>query len=414
MKFELTLAYRHLRYSPGQTLLTVMTVAISVTVMIFLNSLILGLQNRILRDQIGALPHLTIKMAEKRPRATATGSLQSLGQIPVGTIIQEQALQRTDIDQPITLGEQLRHYPEVMAVVPSVRGQAFIIRGARRYGITCSCSEPPLQEQVVGLQEDLVAGHWLDLSADEVAIGFRLANDLGASVGQTVVLESSEGVRLNLRVGAIFDTGVNAIDQGQAFLTLRTGQSLFATGRNVSSILVKLRDPFQANILAERMTASLGVKVDSWMNEQAQIVNAFNAQNSTRLMISGFSLLASAFGIASVLIVSVLQKSKQIGILKSIGAKDRQLMLVFTSEGLFVSLLGALIGSGLGFLLLQFLSGIRQVARFGKQNQLFPVAFEPSIFLGAIAAAVLSTLIASLLPAWRAARMKPVDVIRGG
>lgn len=411
MRFEATLAYRHLRYSPGQSLLTILTVAVAVTVMIFINSLILGLQNRILRDQIGSLPHVTVKMAERQPAA--------LAELPGGSgfrgsSIEKQAIQRVDIQQPDLLEEQLMKFQGVTAAVSAVRGQAFVIRGQKRYGVTVAGSVPFRYERIVSLQENMIAGRWLDITAEEVVLGFRLADDLGVKVGDRIRLQSSEGISQTFRIAGMFDTGLNSLDQGQVFVTLRAAQDLFATGRDVSSVNLKLSQPFLANDLADRIAGALGYKSESWMREQAQIVNAFNAQNSSRLMISGFSLLASAFGIASVLIVSVLQKSKQIGILKSIGARDRQLMLVFTLEGLFIAVLGASLGAFSGSLLLRALMGIKQVARFGKANTLFPVTFDANVFLGAMGAAVLATLVASILPAWRAARMNPVDVIRGG
>ncbi len=413
LRFETMLAVRHLRYSPGQTGLTIGTVAIAVTVMIFINSLILGLQRRILRDQIGALPHVTVKMPELKPTALEALASPQPDQMSVSRL-ETQAQQRLDIEQPELLEEQLRKFPGVRVAVASARGQAFVVRGARRYGVSVSGADPVRQDAIVNLSRDLLEGRWLDLGADELAMGFKLADELGAHLGDRVRLESSEGVKGVFRIAGIFDTGVNAVDGGQVFVTLRAAQNLFATGRNVSAVLLKLEDPFTADQLALRINQSLGYKTESWMKEQAMIVNGFNAQNSSRRMISAFSLLASAFGIASVLIVSVLQKSKQIGILKSMGARDRQLMWVFTLEGLYISLLGAVLGALGGAGLLYLLSGIKQVARFGKTNQLFPVAFDASVFLGAMGAAVLATLVASLLPALRAARMNPVEIIRGG
>ena len=150
------------------------------------------------------------------------------------------------------------------------------------------------------------------------------------------------------------------------------------------------------------------------MEEQAQLVNAFAAQNSTRVMISFFSLAASAFGIASVLIVSVFQRSRQIGILKSMGAKDAQILRVFALQGLFISVIGAVVGAVSAYGLLTFLSGFKQVARFGKSDQLFPVILDPKTFAMAMLAAIVATLLASLLPALRAARTNPVEVINEG
>jgi lipoprotein-releasing system permease protein len=131
-------------------------------------------------------------------------------------------------------------------------------------------------------------------------------------------------------------------------------------------------------------------------------------------MISAFSLIASSFAIASVLIVSVLQKSKQIGILKSIGATRKQILGIFTLEGLGIALAGSTTGAILGTLIVYLISLPRQrTARPGHApDQLFPVAIMPEYILGAMLAAILSTLIAALFPARRAAKMNPVDVMR--
>ncbi len=412
MRFEVFVAARYLRSSPGQTLLTVGAVAVAVTVVVFINSLIGGLQVRLLRDNVGALPHVTVRAAPPDPVP-----LQDLPSPHPGTVyasrLQKLSETRRDLENPEVLCEQLSRFEGVTFLSPAVRGQAFLVRGARRFGVTVSGADPPLQERLVGLQEDLVGGRWLDLGPDEVVVGFRLAEDAGVGLGERVRLVSAEGVAQVFRVVGIFDTGSNAVDRGQVFVTLRAGQALFRTGRKVSSIQMKLRDPFQADRVARSIHLSLGLETDSWMQEQAMFVNGFRAQDQSRMMISFFSLLASAFGIASVLIVSVVRKSREIGILKSMGARDRQIMLVFTLQGLFISWLGSAAGCAAAWTLLTFLSGVRQVARFGKSDQLFPVSFEPGLFVNAALAAVVSTLLASLLPARRAAGMKPVEVLRG-
>lgn len=412
MRFETFVAARYLRSSPGQTLLTVGAVAIAVTVVVFINSLIDGLQVRLLNDNVGSIPHVTVRVPPPDPEPL--GDLARPGDPTVyATRVEKLAEKRRDLEDPGRVEEQLARFPGVVALSPAVRGQAFLVRGTRRFGVTVSGADPIRQERIVQLQDDLVAGRWLDLGPEEVVVGFRLAEDAGVGLGDRVRLNSSEGVSQVFRVAGVFDTGSNAVDLGYVFVNLRAAQSLFRTGRNVSSLQMKLADPFQADRVAAAVEASLGYETDSWMQEQAMFVNGFRAQDQSRRMISAFSLLASAFGIASVLIVSVLRKSKEIGILKSMGARDSQVLAVFLLQGLFVALLGAAAGCGLGFGLLKMLSGIKQVARFGKSDQLFPIAFEPSIFLAASAAAVLSTLVAALLPARRASRMNPVEVLRG-
>lgn len=416
MRFEAKLAYRHLVSSGGQTLLTIAAVAIAVTVIIFIQTLITGVQRRIFKDLMGSLPHITVKPPDPAPRtlAEAMGKQPTSGGPLLVTEREKQVQQRTDIEQWRQLETQLAQFPGVRVVASAVRDNAFLIRGAKRLGVTISGGDPPRQERLIGLQEDMIAGRWLDIGPDEVVIGWRLAEEAGVALGDRVRLESSQGGADTYRIAGIFDTGNNNADGGQAFMNLRAAQSLFRMRQDVSSILIKLDDPFQANVIGDQIAATLPYEVESWMREQAFIVNGFRAQDGSRIMISGFALLASSFGIASVLIVSVVQKSRQIGILKSMGARDQQILTVFTLEGLGIALVGALAGSFFGFLLLHALSRIPQAARFGKTDTLFNIVYEPSIFGGACAAAIVATLLASILPARRAARLNPVEVIRGG
>jgi lipoprotein-releasing system permease protein len=137
-------------------------------------------------------------------------------------------------------------------------------------------------------------------------------------------------------------------------------------------------------------------------------------QTASAYLISAFSLVASAFAIASILIVSVLQKSKQIGILKSMGARRRQILRAFVFEGLGIALVGSTVGASVGITIVYLLSLIEQpVTRVGQTpEQLFPVAILPWYIMVAMLAATGATVLAALLPARHAARLNPVDAIR--
>ena len=413
MRFEARLAWRHLVSGGGQTWLTICAVAIAVTVIIFIQTLITGVQKRFVGDLVGPLPHVTVKMPDPLP-----APLSAVEKAPKGTIltsdVQKQVQQRTDIENWKQLEVQLAQFPGVKTVTSAVRGSGFLFRGAKRFPVTVSGADPLKQEKISPVQKDLLAGRWLDLGPGEVVIGVRLAEEAGVGLGEPVRIQSAQGVTESYKVVGIVYSGNNATDLGQAFLTLRAAQSLFRTGQNVSSLLVKLDDPFQADAVAEQMQKTLPYKVDSWMKDSAFILNAIRSQNQSRDMICAFVLLASAFAIASVLIVSVIQKKKQIGILKSMGARDRQILTVFTLEGLGVAVGGSIVGCIWAFFLLKALEGIPQAARFGKADKLFNIVYEPTIFGGAALAAIVATLIAAILPARQAAKLSPVEVIRGG
>lgn len=409
MKFEAMLAWRYVTTSRGQTGLTVAAVAAAVCLIIFINCLLLGVQTRFVNDLIGSMAHISVKVPDPDPVP-----LQNTADTKYAVTVQKQLQQRSDLKRPERLEELLQTYPHVQHTAPSVGGQAFLIRGARQFGVTVRGGEPVKQEPISTLNDDMVAGRWLTIGSNDIVIGYKLAQDTGVKLGDTVTLISSEQVRQTFTVAGIFDTGQVQIDGSTIFLTLRAAQQLFATGRDAKSISIKLDDPWKANEVSKLISDSLGLKTESWMEEQAQLVNAFAAQNGSRVMISFFSLSASAFGIASVLIVSVIQRSRQIGILKSMGAKDHQILKVFALQGLFISVIGAIAGAVAGYALLTVLMSFKQVARFGKSDKLFPAILSPKIFALAMLAAIVATVLAALLPAFRAARTNPVEVISEG
>lgn len=409
MRFEAKLAWRYVTTSRGQTGLTVAAVAAAVCLIIFINCLLLGVQTRFINDLIGALAHISVKVPDPDPVPLEDGS-----ESQYAATIQKQLRKKDELRRPEELERLLYSFPHVKSTAASVGGQAFLIRGAQRFGISVRGADPVKQEGISNLSDDMVGGRWLSIGPNDLVIGYKLSQDTGLKLGDTVTLISSEQVRKTFTIGGIFDTGQVQVDGSTVFMTLRASQQLFATGRDARSISIKLDDPWQANRVSQMIEDSLGLKTESWMVEQAQLVNAFAAQNGTRVMISLFSLAASAFGISSVLIVSVFQRSRQIGILKSMGAKDYQVLRVFALQGLFISVIGAVVGALGGYTLLTVLMSFKQVARFGKSDQLFPAILDPKVFALAMLAAVIATLMASLLPALRAARTNPVDVISEG
>ena len=239
----------------------------------------------------------------------------------------------------------------------------------------------------------------------------RTAEDLNVTTGARVRLVSSTGASDSFTVAGIDSRGEG---RGSAYVTLRTGQSLFNLRTAVTSIYIKVYDIFDADAVADRILARFPYKVESWSRQSPEFLAALKAQSATAYLISAFSLVASSFAIAAVLIVSVLRKSKQIGILKSMGARRRQILTIFLLEGLSVAVVGSLFGAVVGTTLVYLLSLIEQpVTRPGQTPEpLFPAFISPAFILVAMLAAILATVLAALLPARRAARLNPVDVMR--
>jgi len=409
IRFESLIALRHLLAGGGQTLLTVSAVAAGVIIVIFITSLIFGLQQRLTELLTDAIPHVTVTVEEPEPKplSRVPGAPQDLS----STQIEQRAPQLKFIDNYPTVVEMIRRLPNVRAVAPVVTGQAFISKGANPVGVAVVGADPELQDRITPVTKDLIAGKYVGLGSDEIVIDGELAKDLDVSTGERVRVTSGTGASDSFTIAGIYSRGQG---RGSAYVTLRTGQSLFGLGSTVNAVYVKLIDIYDANSVADRIMALVPYEAKSWTREFPQFLSSLQVQTASAYLISGFSLVASGFAIAAVLIVSVLQKSKQIGILKSMGARRRQILTVFIFEGLGVAIIGSALGAILGTVIVLLLSLFRQpVTRVGQApEQLFPVRVLPFYIGLAIAAAILSTVIAAVLPARRAAKMNPVDVMR--
>ena len=409
IRFEAQVAVRHLLSGGGQTLLTVSAVAAGVIIVIFITSLIFGLQQHLTELLTDAIPHVTVTVEEPKPRP-----LSRVPGAPPGlssTDVEQRAPQLKFIDNYPAVVETIRRLPNVREVAPVVSGQAFVSKGANPIGVAVVGSDPELQDRITPVTKDLISGKYLGLGSDEIVIDTELAKDLNVTTGERVRVTSGTGTSDSFTIAGIYTRGQG---RGSAYVTLRTGQSLFGLGSMVNAIQVKLINIYDADSVADRIMALMPYEAKSWTREFPQFLSSLQVQTASAYLISGFSLVASGFAIAAVLIVSVLQKSKQIGILKSMGARRRQILTIFIFEGFGVAVIGSALGAIMGAAIVLLLSIFKQpVTRVGQApEQLFPVRIIPFYIALAITAAIVSTVLAAVLPARRAAKMNPVDVMR--
>jgi lipoprotein-releasing system permease protein len=211
-------------------------------------------------------------------------------------------------------------------------------------------------------------------------------------------------------VTGLFDLGNKGANQRTTYVALRTAQSLLGLVGGVSSIEVTVQDVYAAETIARRITAATGVEADSWIATNAQFFSAVQAQTTANTTIRFFVGLSVAFGIASVLVVSVVQKSREIGILRAMGIARGQILRIFLIQGGLLGLLGSLGGSALALAALQLWL---RYARNADGTPLFALVLDPGLFVSAVLLATATGLAAAFAPALRAARLDPVVAIRG-
>ncbi len=404
LPFEWIVALRFLREGRMQTLFIVSGVAIGVAVIVFMSALLSGMQANFVRRVLTTQPHIQLLPPKEVVRPLGAGSAAAQG-----AIVQPPMQRLKSIDQWQAVMTQIRALPEVLVVSPSATGSALVVRGDVSRAISLVGIEPELYFRIVTLPEKIVAGS-TRLSGSDILVGTELASDLGVGVGDKLRVSSAQSAGTTLTVAGIFDLGNKSANQRTTYVALRTAQSLLGLAGGVSSIDVTLRDVYAAETIAQRLTSATGVQADSWIRTNAQFFAAVNAQTTSNTAIRFFVGLSVAFGIASVLVVSVVQRGKEIGILRAMGVSRGQILRVFLLQGGLLGLAGSVLGSAIGASALVL--WIRTV-RNADGTPLFPLTVEPALFGATLLLATATGLIAAFAPALRAARLDPVVAIRG-
>ncbi len=401
--FERRVAVRFLREGRMQTVLIIVGVAAGVAVVAYISALITGLQRNTLEKTLGAQAHVTLSAPDDvvlpaRAALAATTALvhtQPRVQRP-RTIANWQAL------VPI-----LEALPAVVGVSPMVAGAGLARRGEASNSIALMGVDLERYERIVHLRAKVVQGE-ARLAPGEGIIGRELADDLGVRVGDRINLVT--GTRSDsVRVTALVDLGVRELNRRTVIVPLRAAQSLVGLPGGATQIDLALADVWAARSLAADLAQRFPYQVESWQELNSQLVSALNAQSVSTALIRGVVMVVVVLGIASVLVVSVVQKQREIGILRAIGATQGQMLRVFLLQGAIVGALGSTLGVLLALGLIQ---AFTTFVRGSDGLPLFAITLAPSLALTIAGIATVCGVLAAVAPARRAAALDPAQAIR--
>jgi lipoprotein-releasing system permease protein len=402
--FERRVATRFLREGRMQTVLIIVGVAAGVAVVAYISALITGLQANTLDKTLGAQAHLSISPLKDTVQAAAGPPAAGTAQL-VQT--QPRAQRARSVDNWQALVPLLEAQPGVAAVSPMVAGAGLALRGQAQKSIALVGVELDRYDRIVNLRRKVVAGV-ARLGPGEAVIGVELAQDLGLRVGDRLSIATG-GVTDSARVTALVDLGVRELNRRTVIVPLRAAQSLVGLPGGATNVDVALVDVWQAPALAQQLGARWPYLVESWQDTNAGLVSALNAQSISTSLIRAVVMVVVVLGIASVLVVSVVQKRREIGILRAMGATQGQVLRIFLLQGAIV---GAL-GSALGVLLaVALIAAFTTFVRGADGLPLFAITLAPGLALRIAAVATLCGVLAAVAPARRAARLDPAQAIR--
>ncbi|MDP1371736.1 ABC transporter permease [Acinetobacter lwoffii] len=395
---EWKIAVSFLREGRAQSIMITIGVAVGVAVIVFITALIQGLQANIVERTLGTQAHIRLLSPDEVNRIVSP---------PAGTVqlLQEdkraQRLRSINNWQQIT--ETLDQLPVLTSVSPVVSGPAFVQRGDAIESVALVGMNLERYQQIIPLKEYLISGQ-LRVGADDVLIGSQLAKDLGVQVGSKLRLDTGQQKSALVNIAGIFELGVRELDARYVYLDLKQAQSLLGLPGGVTVIDLTIANIFEADQVAAQVGRLTSLKAESWIETNAQLMNAITAQSLSTNMIIVFVAISVAFGIASVMSVSVVQRTREIGILRATGATQSQILRVFLFQGAIFGLLGSVLGSIVSYGLVWVFNN------FGPGLFYIPISIELVIL--ALLLATLTGVLAAAVPSRRAAALDPVEAIR--
>lgn len=315
------------------------------------------------------------------------------------------------------LTNKISENPHVKGVSPFVQGQVLLKEGERFFAVALKGIDPSTTQEVTKLKQYLVAGDISSLNQNGVIIGKELAFMFGLRLGSEVKVNTPSGKLQNFKIVGIFTSGMYDYDLNLVFMNMKTAQDILGQGNVVSGVSVKLDNLYLADKVRNELSTALGFdySIKTWMEANQNFFAALKLEKLTMFIILTLIILVAAFNIASTLIVMVVEKTKDIGILRAMGMTASGIRKIFTIEGLMIGGLGTLLGAAGGIILCVLLKKYQfiKLPQDIYYIERLPVSLQiwPDITL-IILSAFFITLVSTIYPAQKAAKFEPVEALR--
>jgi len=325
--------------------------------------------------------------------------------------------------------DQLKVDKEIVSAAPFIMGQVMASYGKRAHGVFLRGIDAESEMKTTDIGRFMKEGSIESLTTKNdspgIIIGKELASSIGVFKGDVLSILSPVGkigplgmlpkVR-QFRVVGIFEVGMFEYDSNLVLTDLRTAQEFFDMKDEVTGIQLRLADIYKASVVRERIHKQLAFPLyaKDWMQMNRNLFSALKLEKFAMFIILILIILVASFNIVSTLIMNVMEKKREIAILKAMGATDKSIMSIFMLQGLFIGLLGTVIGIAGGYLLCYVLNTYQIIKLPADVYYLshLPVKTKFSDFLAVSLSAVGISFLATIYPAWQAAKVNPVEPLR--
>ena len=381
---SLSIAARFLRKSPVQSILIAAGIAVGIGVQVFLGSLITSLQTSLVDQTIGNSPQVVVRAQQDGAAVAYTPELQ----------------------------QAMESQGEITTVVPTRTFSAIFRKGSESAPLQFTGGALDQLDTIYDISGRLVAGE-ASLAASEVIVGKDFADGFALKPGDVASFVLPTGKPAELTVAGVFDFGSAAANNATAFVGGNEAATVLGLEADqYSAVDAQVGDVFASQQVAADLRAAPaleGLEVTEWQAENADLLSALRSQSSSSYMIQFFVLVAVALGIASTLAISAVQKTRQIGILKAMGMRDRQSGRIFLWQALILGVSGAAVGVGAGLGLIALFTFLGR-----NSESLFPITPQVGFVVISFVVGVLVAVVSSLIPSRRTSKLDPIEVIQGG
>jgi lipoprotein-releasing system permease protein len=413
MKLILSLAFSHLWGRRRQTITSLLGVAVGVGFFIALSGLMQGFQGLFIQKIIDVSPHIIIKDEFRKPPKQPVDTLYKDGALDLSGLKPKE--EKRGIRNAERILAQLDDMAGINATA-SLQGQGFLTYGSKTISSTIVGIDPEQEKKVSTLEEDMSDGvlENLLLNSNGIILGIGLVEKLGTAMGKHITIVSSEGVILKMKVVGIYNTGITSLDNKTSYVLLKKSQILQDRINIINEIRMRIVDVSRTQELAESIEQRFGYRTEAWQETNNNVLNLFVIQNGVTYSTIIAILIVSCFGIFNIISTVVLEKSRDIAILKSIGFLEWDIQRIFIIEGLVIGIFGTLIGWALGYGLCVALEQVPISMKEGGfiRFEGFTILYSAKYYMYAAIFAILSSGFAAYLPSRKAASLKPVDIIR--
>jgi len=383
--YELFIAIRHLTSRRRQTILSILGIGLAVMILMISQASMVGFSQEMYKKTVDKMPHITI---EPKPGEDYIYLYRSLA-------------------------EDIRSIDEVIGVSCVLLGQATFEYEDTSKNIIMQGILIEDHDSVLHINDDIVKGNLRDLEAirNSVIIGDSLAEKLNVKVYDMIDASFPEANPTALKVVGIVDTGT-PLDETLAYTSLSTAQDFFDESNVVNSIIVRVEDPDTAQPISDKIN-TFGYPASSWMETNPEILQTLMIEGMSNIIVLGMIIVIASFSMVSTMIMVVMEKTREIGMLMAMGVTRKSILTIFLLESGIMGLIGPVIGVSVGIMICLYFGSITyeigEEAYGGVNTFPFIVRIQDAVLI--VIFTFLLNLVAGIYPARRASTLDPVEAI---